>query len=871
MLGLKDTWVIRYSGDEEAGKAHAPFALKQAGILKEFASHQNLVVASLPREYDDFKLVVNKVGDHYDIIIHVDVVSVVEVEEAIIEDAPAVHILLTNYISARAYDYFTDGLYMSVISSDNVSDAELNPHYNGRSQLSDETHITISDGVWTSGIIGNAYVYLGGVNAYEMAMFVDGDAVYGRVGSVIGRIAIMQDTLLSQFCAAYGTLFALPTYKPGITWNQYRGLIGLTLNVANQQILDSWYWTPSFFTVHPGEGLQRPGWYYGTKPNGQYDTAVPLSEATVRFKGLLDTRYRGNGDQYGWCEYVTSINNEEKNDLYFYLSAEILKAPVNNTSYHEGRYGSYTADIITIGSDLTGFDLSFAITPAIDDPEVSLWNFSAWYNPESGDSDSGAGVALTKGSVAEFYRFKGFTSLVYSTASYHSHSVSRDGTILAVFETDDAQTIARVRVFDLHGTRDVVEGSEYTGGGFTELRASDSVASVEALTACLIPFREVEPSLLPYTLADAVPVEQNTSDNTLSFSSLSTLRFTITGTLLDIDKVSCEDGVTAKYEHSRDDCFESVIVVDDPETNLLRSQLVSLWNAGPAVKGLVRGAFYGEDGSRTFTGIGNPDAPLGTIKQPSLSIADNGNGTFSINGALGDITLGSCLEYNELGQVVESSGCAESCSKYYTASTTCGQSASLERDSDGSVTISCSTCSGDDLSVGDILVASGGDGNYTWSFDSGTIAADGEVLSIDACGASGTLRMGTVSVVDGCGVEGDQEYRLPGGSWVYTGVDEGCYPPGAGNRGPYYLYSGSERRRAYYQNNCATFPTGIGSSLCASSCTRSVLIDGSQVCNSCQEWKCSSCNVGGVEGGYRTGFDSIWHEYHIYVDEWRCP
>jgi hypothetical protein len=73
--------------------------------------------------------------------------------------------------------------------------------------------------------------------------------------------------------------------------------------------------------------------------------------------------------------------------------------------------------------------------------------------------------------------------------------------------------------------------------------------------------------------------------------------------------------------------------------------------------------------------------------------------------------------------------------------------------------------SGDeDCNVGDIYTASGGTGNYVFSFNVGTIDQDGEVLSINACGAPDSDRTGIISVFDGCS-SASITVRLTGGYW----------------------------------------------------------------------------------------------------------
>ena len=79
--------------------------------------------------------------------------------------------------------------------------------------------------------------------------------------------------------------------------------------------------------------------------------------------------------------------------------------------------------------------------------------------------------------------------------------------------------------------------------------------------------------------------------------------------------------------------------------------------------------------------------------------------------------------------------------------------------------------------VGDFYAATGGSGDYVFSFQGGEIDAEtGEVLSVISCGGPlGNGAIGSVSVTDKCQASASMEVKLPGGEWVLTDSYEGSY------------------------------------------------------------------------------------------------
>jgi len=622
-------------------------------------------------------------------------------------------IFLTNYTDAWAYDYYSDAVSNAVFAETVATALPAKPLYNGRNQVGDLIQSTYSQG-WTSESIGNPYLFLGGLNSYEMGVFHDGSEVYGRIAGTIGHIATVPDTFLSEFAKPYGSLFGLPGYKTSAAWNLFRGSILYTLNPANKSLQDSWYWTPSLFSVQPADayGL-KPGWYYGEYPSPDYDGENALVSLKVSLKAILDTRYTGGLYNYGWAELVTEVDGVEKTDLNFYLQAGLLSVPSNSYDTNISVAGTTADQYITTGSDVQGFDRTFSMQAAV----TAL--FSWWICQMYGDAgeDSGVCVAIIDGPVASFTRFSGYQSTVYETITYHSHATDRLGSLLAVFESDDGALISRVRVFDLFGTREVKDGADYTAGGFTELRASTVVASVEALTGCVIPHRVegFEPLVVGYDLETAVPAE-SPSDYTDYLPSLSTLAFIKTGVgALTMKKVVCSNGVDAEYGITTDDCFASTVVIEDPDVSNATEKKIGSWDEGGVIRGMVRGEFTGAHPNMRFAGAGSGES----ITLPdTFSIIESETGTLTFEGYVGDLSIGSCITTDSNGDYIPDPTCdVPSCEGTYkaTASSSCGQTALLELELSPPATLSVS--GPDYAEQGDEYIATGGIGPYTFDLD----------------------------------------------------------------------------------------------------------------------------------------------------------
>lgn len=691
------------------------------------------------------------------------------------------NILLAANIDGEAvfsvYDYISDKVSTATKIPGLVVQDPLSPAFNHRCQLGDFAHATFSNSSWSGDIIGNAgRVYLGGVAAYEAAYFAEGNQIYERIGEQASLAATVSagNVMLPDFCGPTLNLFGLAAYPTSSFWNLYQGASVFTLTPNTGRVNESGAWVPSFFVVEPGDyyGL-KPGWYYGAYPGSVYSMDDPLTSLKVSLSGVLETRFPGGMTQRGWCETVTEVDGEEKGDIFFHLDQ--IPMPGNGYAYRELVTGSYSESFITIGSELQGRAAEFSLEttrPGEKPDAVEMWNFRAWTAENSFPITDGIGVFIIEGRKLRGYRYRGYTAKFIETDSFHSYAVSDDGSMVAVFEAEDGGLISRVRVFDLYGERVVAQTQEpdYLHGGFTEIVSSEVVAPLTALTACFIPMRDkdFETKTVIHPIASPGQAISSTRDY---FPSLSTLRFVKSANHgLSIAKVICENGIDAEFGVSHDPCFESVVVVDDPDQETATDRLISKWDAGGVVKGVVRGEFSGNHPGMRFKGIGKGSSGwygIVTLNK-TLWIVQHTDGTFSIENVAGEIVSTSCLTED----MKFDPSCMPDCggNAKITAESSCGQSGEYAVE----VGLSPLFISGPDT-FGGQFSAHGGRPPYRFSSSCGSINEDsGEVIDFSGC--CGEI---VVTVEDSCSQSASMPVRGSTGTWNTTSVTkadtEGIY------------------------------------------------------------------------------------------------
>jgi len=756
------TFSFKYTGDEEIARSLMRFAMKQAGILKEHCAVNNLLTSRrLLKDKSGQIIEIIKSNDHFHCVIYVPKVTAAKVIKEIEIPSRLSNIMLAGE-RFYGYNYITDAL---TAFGETNQKTDLTPGYNGVSNVLPYLSISSTGNVivWETDISDVSYLF--GINAYELTVFSDGVNIYGLHGTDLGRIGTIQapDILLPELCNMQGSLGGLTVYKSSDAWNLYRGVILYTLNPVNQILLDSWYWVPSFFTAQPADAFGLPpGFYYGKYPYSNYGIETALESLKVSFRTLINTRYTSETGayQYGWIEQVTEVNGEAVSDLHIYLQQTPLTVP-GHSNFGYLRIAGTTADqFITVGSDLPGFEAALVLT-VNGTPEVDLWNFKIWTNPDAllPTQDSGVGIAVIDGPNATFRRFTGATATVLETAIYHSHSVSQDGTVLAVFESEDGVLISGVRVFDLFGVRTDVKKAEYSSGGFTELRISFVVAATSAVAGCLIPYRteDFEPLTLPYDLATSAPVVPDITDYILPFSSLSMMYFPKNAESAPrFTKVICTNGVDAELIVSDDECFDSTITIEPIGEGITEEKLVGSWDAGGILNGVVRGDYSQNGSTIRFIGVDTDGAE--TVTKGDMTLEEDIFGDVTQQGGLGSITI--------IGpEDTPDQDCDEQIYTKYSAVSSCGQMAILEETVPGIVASPEITepASGDLVDVGTNIHITGGKPPYSVVAYNMTVTKidenNWEIATVPTC-IGDESATATITVTDDCGRQDVAEVRL---------------------------------------------------------------------------------------------------------------
>jgi len=606
------------------------------------------------------------------------------------------HILFLSILKklTTSYNYLTKKLTnASGVSLETINDIELSALFNGRLQVGEREAYEFGTSWQTKELDKSSLLtLLANIDNFEMSLFIDPALsvnIYARIKDSFGPYLTFPRTLLS-FKTYIGSLLGLTGIPSSLStsWNLYNPLNVYTLTPNSRALNPYWAWIPSFYVVFPADTSGDPvGFHYGKyKGVNEYGTLefLPLSTAHVRFSGLVEQRFTSSETSLyaqGWAETVLNINGEGKNDLYFYFVKD-LPLIGNETQTYLRTMGIPLLDVyVSMGADLKGFDKAFVLKDLdMIDPEIDMWSFSCWYNDNTTElvSNNAVGIVLSKGSIVRVYKYHDYYSLIFETTQYHSHAVSSNGQLLAVFEGVDI--ITRSTIIDLYGYKENIKKDVYISGGVTTLDVNETIGSLSALTADFIPLRENKfvPNVLPFDLNTSsfeTPIDTEITD----LSSMSFVNFKIRGDESPtIQKVMCTDGLNAFFSISVDDCFQSRFVLEDttPENSL---HLVGSWDAGGVNRARVRGSFIGSIGSTYFQGEGVA-GPLGVATLADMGLYVYENGDVEAAHVLGDAIIGNCIVEKEDGGWEVDPSCADGCGGAYTlsASSTCGQTVTFD-------------------------------------------------------------------------------------------------------------------------------------------------------------------------------------------------
>lgn len=681
------------------------------------------------------------------------------------------HIIIANTAGDLfVYDYLTSTLTPTGVSPNTVT--SLQQFFNRQNHLSNLTAVT--DGVGATAL-DDLGTQLTRSLLYELEFLRKGNGIYTRGLETSGLITSLELSGVSWAdinTPLIGDYVGLPVEVSGEQWNFYEGIITLGLPIASRNVQELFKWVPSIFYAYPGDKDYLPGWYYG-RYNGWLGVGESISELTIDFISLLDTRFEEADTPFGYCERLTSVNGETDGTLNFFLSATPPAAPIDHYTYKSN------TGYIHAGTLTTGYVRTFATNPYPgEEASADFWNFSPWVDPTKEDEPKEAcGVVVFSGVKATVYRYSGVLSSIHSIENYHSHSVSTLGDKVALFHAE-ADVITAVTVIDLYGERFTDDDGVVTGPVYL-LREAGNVEATAGNFGEWIPVPKVKTDpdtgedivspTLPYSLGDGTTDSYTFNSN--GMASLAVMSYPETGNGVVGFHNIIVDGTRATVSDTTDECFETVIVANPDPTGVKVNHIEE--------RGEVAGEYGGTKDAVTFTALG-----AGTeIKreEPSVS-ADPSTGQVFISGFMGEIV--STENITENGFVDWSGG--DDCSVTISATSSCGQTASSEvsvlyDELVVSVTYTAaatppsqpygSVGNGGTSGTPTGISATGGVPPYTYAMSCGS--RDEETGELDTTGCCGT---GTVTVTDACGNEATAEIRYPTGYWVSRTSDETTCP-----------------------------------------------------------------------------------------------
>jgi hypothetical protein len=671
------------------------------------------------------------------------------------------YILLTGGANSYSLSIDKDRLSKARIS---LPSGDIISGYNGTCQVGDTAYAQFLK-AWKYGELNGSGSFLGSLPDYEAMFFNSVGNVTVRIGLESSSVLQMQDPLLSSLSGPYGSRFNLFAYTSGARWNQFGSGELHALSLDTGFASKTWKWTPAMFTKEPGNlNKYLTGWYYGADPISVYGEAIespafkylPLESINVSLVSVLDVRIESRLINHGYCEHVTSVGygevEEDKNDLFFYF--DILSPEDIATGTFANATGTVGREYITVGTTMVGKEASFKLLDfKFDISKVEMWTLES-YNPIFSSAtlpDSAVCIVISSGSNCVIYRYEEGASLILDTTDYHSHSISNDGSYLAVFF--GSSSIESVTVYNLSAYE--VDGVKTKG--YSVIYESDIVDRANATSGALMQYREENFTPLPAILNGT---DDNT-DNNLTGPSYSIMSFPNNGlgTVL-ISKLVCANGTDVNLASSKDECFnKSVIKIANPREPFEGDdeQVAGRYDFNVGVKGLIRGDFTGEDDGIAFQGI-SPSTRTITMPEMVMVKADPPGPPFVFFNVAGEVE-----GLDEEGVPTDQSiDCGDEVTIYRVTST-CGQEAEAR------VAIPSLVLIGpEEVAVDDEYVAGGGVKPYTYSFDRGTIdPINGKIYSITDCGGpDDPPQKGNVTVTDDCGTDVTLEVDIPTGSWT---------------------------------------------------------------------------------------------------------
>lgn len=711
------------------------------------------------------------------------------------------HILFSNGRQSLAYNYLTD----KILSITDAFSGDLAPGFNQRSQFANEGKLTFNGNKFVPAGVESEGAYRGGVYDYEAAIYSSGSKINAMLED--GEIELSEVTHNTDLVHTDRYSVFIPVSPTDIEWNQLDTTIVYQRFLSNATPGTVFKWIPSFFYAEEMNGTHETGWHYG-KPGawsvGDDFTALVAEPLAGEAQLLTFMESRSPGLQnykFGYCEALTSINMAPEISEQYMPALPVLSFFVfDGFTEDEGEiWFNWRSNVILAWADMrggtkpTGMDRAFSFEDPFENGEpptkVHMWAFEAWHN--TGDPASlpdSVGVALIQNDKAIFYIYRVYLSEVFTTNAYHSHSLTPDGTILAVFESNDGINISKVTVFDLYGEKadpltdyTVVDKTPllYAGGGFTKIREREFDTNTEAdrwSTACLIPHRIEDFEI--NTFIDQTPWEA-TYPQGLYYPAMGSLNWPRDGNgALTINKMVIVDGLFGSAGKSVDECFDSTIVIDDPASPPGTDRLVTSWAGGTEGEsdlndGLIRGSFTGTHPNMRFAGIGDGSIKEVTLPDDYLFVEQVDPPGWYAERAVGDLDVQGPLD-PPIGD------CEESTYDKYIATDSCGRVETIQDTLPafvGNPTLSLPDGSligpGTEIEITGVAPFTA-TGNFSVSGNILTYTGTTDCAELGGVGSSASV---STTVTDKCGNMVTGEYRVDvlGGSWCCDAIGGGLW------------------------------------------------------------------------------------------------
>ena len=609
--------------------------------------------------------------------------------------------------------------------------------------------------------------------------------------------ALLSPPDLGLFPVSSGALIYVPTIFSGtgaspFLWNYLHTINHYVISPVTLAAFTSSYWVPSIFYAQAGNGQYFNGYHYGmfgdwweTAPEDPHGHG--LKSISVVFGNLIENRDIGASKRYGYSEIVMSMNDHPTFLFVLFMSELPIPFHPNVTSVYLSMTGWKYGGTVQGGFLYeTRLDLnSFFTQPRLEGdpfPEVHTWSFDSRDNASDLTLDIDAiGIVISWKGYAVGYRYKGYLKKIFETREYHSHSVSYDGNIVSLFE-GTGEAIETVSVWDMFEP--------------TELDPiCDKSVLPEGITVGeIIPVESLgDPDPIKTVPYDGI-VNSVEGDMSIWYPAYANVSFPHTGNgTVIIDKLVIR-GRMAQISKTKDKCMQSKIfsvrtsgeeenpIVDITVSGVnfkgrfreaaaaLPQVLFSSIRVGPGtLNEICFAVFYsvdGKDGQGPQLRITKPpvtftDSCFSVTRtlEEHLTIGRVVGGGFAVEGALGDLIYGGCLDtYGEEDhECVKRARCNGTVP--YSARSSCGQNGLYEEDNPyDPMYISGPK----DIIVGSEYKVTGGGSDFVWSISTGAFIDDGRKIVITERGC-GEI---TIKCMDHCGTTAVLEVRGLG-QWVH--------------------------------------------------------------------------------------------------------